>query len=370
MRPSASSAGARLLAAGAAALLIGLTPGPLTARASGTAPLTGDMMSPRFLAGANASESWNYIFRFPQSGYTVFSRFMIFNTGPGSHRASAVGILVAPDGRRALIKNGRSRRKWTYVPGNEGPEMRLAKHVFRLSPDSHDLHMENGRGTFSIRSVSLSRPFFPSPAKLPGGAELERIILAPRMEVTGTATFPGEETVDLGRGRGISYLERSPVADHDSMVSKLMFHSFGGKYEVSLLGFRGTGKNDYRDSSLLLLMEDGEVVFHDDSAAVEYSSFYRDDKSPNYLVPGEFRFRNTSGEARVEGEVKLSLTWRYDWLEGFGNSLVRLFMRRYSHPIQFEHEAAGSLRINVDGTARAVESAGVAVLHIINDPHW
>jgi len=360
----------RLLPSAAALLLIALFAGSCPAWSSGSADLTGAMMSPRFLDGDNASESWNYIFRFPESGYTLFSNFMISNTRAGKHRATAVGILVAPDGRRTLLKNGRARGKWTYLPGEEGLEMRLARHVFRMTPDSHHLHMENNSGTFTIDSVSISRPFFPPAVTLRGGDILERIFLAPRMEVTGTAAFPGEEPVDLGRGRGIAYLERSPVADHERMVSRLIFHTFRGETEVSILEFRGTRKDDYRSTALLLLMKDGEVVFHDSSATVEYSAFREDDKLPSYLIPGEFRFAGASGGKSVEGQVNLALTWRYDWLEALDNLIIKTYMGLYSHPIQCEHEAVGAMKVDIGGKPGAVETTGVAVIHILNPPNW
>lgn len=60
----------------------------------------------------DASQYWDLTSEL-ESGHRIFARFQITNQGPGDNNATAIGHVIAPNGKKTKFRNGRLESGWT-----------------------------------------------------------------------------------------------------------------------------------------------------------------------------------------------------------------------------------------------------------------
>ncbi len=352
------------------AILGACAPEPRVQAASPTSraqSLSAKELAPRFLKGGGAWESWDYIFGFP-AGYFLFARFQISNLGPGSHRGLAVGMIVSPDGRFTLIKNGRKKKQWSQEIDEEGVTIRIAKHTFRLSPAVHQLEMKNSRGRLFVQSRPVAKLFRPSNQPMAGEKKSETVVLAPRLQGQATIQHPKEKAIDLGTGYGTLIYNASEIAEHKLAVSQFQFHTFEGDVQFSFVESTAPTGSQPRRKALLYVWKGGRVVHRSTQFTRRYTGLRKEDKKPRYPIPSGFEISEKSGSVSLTGSTRLRLVQRYDWLDGLDSAIVRFIVKQFSHPVQYLFIGDYRFELDLGDGPELYEGKGVASIQILNRP--
>jgi hypothetical protein len=169
---------------------------------------------PAFLTQKNYNEAWEFFFNFGD-GTFVSLQMSFFNIGMGDHRSLVIAKLTSPDGLELVLKNGRARHEWSYVPGKF--DFRVAKHHFYRDGDDFKLLINHSRGEIEITATPDLEPWeIGYTVRKPGrkGTEDYQFIsvFAPRMTAAGRYRVSpegredadGEPWIDLPEGRGMA----------------------------------------------------------------------------------------------------------------------------------------------------------------------
>ncbi len=322
---------------------------------------------PRFGRAGRAWESWEYVFGFP-SGYTLLARMQVTSSGPGRHRALVVGMILAPDGRTALIKNGRPRDRWSFETTSDGVRLRVAHHEITAGLSGHRLLIQNSMGRFEVEAEPLSGPVRIGRVTLARDQSYELVLLAPRLRVRGRVQFPGEPEKDLGSGTGVALRAFSDVADFELADVWLSLHTFDRATQVSLLEFTTTKRLGRKRIGVLFATRGGEIVLRKAVYERELLGLAKDPLSPGYPVPARIRLSAADTDGLLTGQVRLELRRRDDIIEWIGSRLLGLFVRRIAHPIQYLFEADYRFDLERGGVAEECTGRGIACLSILNRP--
>jgi hypothetical protein len=323
--------------------------------------------APHLSEDGQAWEAWEYIFQF-STGHTLISRFQVTNAGPGSNRAVSVGVIIAPDGRTALIRNSRERKDWTYSTSPSGVELRLARHLLRMSPPRFHVHMEHSQGRFTIDAESLTPAFRPGRLMLSKDKSYTLTVLAPRLKARGVVQLPGGPEVDLGEGHGIAVHAYSDMADHKQALSQLRFHTFDQGTQMSLLEFTTPERYEYQRVALMLVTRGNEIVHHSCDYGRTFTSLELDPEKPNYPKPLGFRLTERSPAGSVSGDVTLRTIRRFDILSWLNSAVARFFVKQVSHPIQYLFRAPYDVQVELGGKSERLIGTGFSTLSILNKP--
>ncbi len=114
-----------------------LAGGPATADGSPARALPSPAASK--LGSSDASQYWDLTVEL-ENDYRVFARFHVTNQGPGNNNATAVGHVVAPDGKTTKFRNGRLESGWTLSKdrldldvGKSHFDMHLPRYSLRVN---------------------------------------------------------------------------------------------------------------------------------------------------------------------------------------------------------------------------------------------
>jgi hypothetical protein len=102
----------------------------------------------RLGTGSSAQEYWDIVARF-DSNYSLFTRFLITNEGPGERTAVASWYLVAPDGVMVPFRNGRRRSRWSL--SSDGARIEIGSSVFDQRGSVHSLEYESGKRGIRVK---------------------------------------------------------------------------------------------------------------------------------------------------------------------------------------------------------------------------
>ncbi|HLA76886.1 MAG TPA: hypothetical protein VJU18_04820 [Vicinamibacteria bacterium] len=330
-------------------------------------PLAPDQYRPRFDPGGQAWESWEYAFRFP-NGYTLLAQFQISNLGLGSHRGLVVGIILGPDGRSTLIKNGRARDSWTYEAPGQGCTLKIAKHVLSLEPPRHRLHVQNSQGEFTVEAESLTPSLRAGRIRLDASRFYDLTVLAPRLKARGSARFPGGPLLDLGEGVGVALRSYSNLADYQQAASVFRFHSFDPGVQLSLAEITTTAKHGSERLGFLWMVRGSRVVFRSYDVDRRFTLTRRDAAGPGYPVPQALTLGAGRPDPAVSGQAKLELRRRDDLLGWLDSALVRFVVRQFSHPVQYVFDAEYAFDVETGGVREKLTGRALALCSILNHP--
>jgi hypothetical protein len=323
--------------------------------------------APHFIDSAQAWESWDYAFRFPD-GTSIFAQFQVTSLGPGKHRGVVVGVLILPDGRSVLIKNGRPRDQWSSRTDENGIELSIARHRLEIRPPSHKLHLENGRGRITLETTSRVPAARPGRLKYDGDKFYDLTVLAPRLSARATIEIPGSAALQLENGDGVGLHAFSNVADYKQAASWLRFHTFDDPLQVSFLEFTAPKKQAFQRVRFLVLAQEGAVLRTSVDYERSYAGFQEDPEKPHYPIPSRFHLRDRSERTELSGSADLRLRRRDDLLSWLDSSLLRFLVRRFSHPVQYFFDADYELSVDLGNGPQALRGTGLANLVILNQP--
>ena len=322
--------------------------------------------APHFLEGPY-SETWSYLFSFP-NGYTLISRLMITNRGPGDGRGAGIGLIIDPAGRVARLVNSRPRERWSHVVMDDGLELSVANHRWVIRPPSHEVRMRSGRGSFEIEATALTDVYRPGRLHYSSSEFYDLTILAPRLAARGTVQFPGEAPVALRDGSGIAIQSYSNLDEQDQAISWLQFHTFDSDVQLSLWELTAPKEHDHQRVAISLLFEDGRLVSHHAGYRREFDTVQVDPESPHYPVPRSLRFSDEHSGRSIRGEVTLHQRHRLELVDLINSGFVRFFVRRLMEPVAYEFAGDYDLRVQLEGRDYRKRGTGVASLQIVDDP--
>ena len=331
-------------------------------------PLPVDTLAPRLLRDGQAWESWDYVFVF-DNGYRLMGQFQVTNQGPGTHRALAVGLILAPDGRVALMKNGRSRKKWSYSKNEVQVAMRVAKHSLVIEPPRHVIHMENSRGMFHVEARAVSPAVYAGRIRYPGGRYYDLLFMAPQMVAQATVRFPGEPPIDLGRGRGMATRAYSNKSDYKQALGWFRFATFRDDLNLLYWEMILTRDHGFRRIPLLLVTRKDGLVHVSTRVERTLLDLHKDPRKPHYHVPGRLTFRDLSESGAISGEIQLEPLHRYDVLDWIDSGIIRFFIKQATHPVQYIYRGDYTLQWRArNGELKIVRGEGFANLALLNKP--
>ena len=322
--------------------------------------------APHFLKGPYA-ETWSYLFRFP-NGYTLLSRLMITNRGPGDGRGAGIGLVIDPAGRVAQLVNSRPKERWTHVVMDDGVELNVANHRWVIRPPSHEIRMRSGRGRFDIHATALTDVYRPGRLQYSSDDFYDLTVLAPRLAARGTVQLPGEAPVELRDGYGIALHSYSNLDEQDQAVSWLQVHTFDSDVQISLWELTAPKEQGHQRVAISLLFEDDRLVMHNTGYDREFGDVQPDPESPHYPVPRRLTFSDESHDRVVRGEVTLHQRHRLELVDLINSGFVRFFVRRLMEPVAYEFTADYDLRVQREGSDYRGRGTGVASLQIVDDP--
>ncbi len=329
--------------------------------------MVAELYRPRFDPAGQAWETWEYVFRFP-SGHTLLAQFQVTNAGLGSLRGVVVGIIMAPDGRTTLIKNGRPRDRWTYEGQGSTAVFRIAKHVLTIAPPVHRLHVQNSQGLFTVEATATTSALRPGRVTFEDGKFHELVVLAPRLKARGTAQFPGGPVIDLGEGTGVALRSYSNTADYKQAGSQFRFHTFDKDPQFSFVELTATEKIGGQRLGYLWVTRGADILAQSFDADRRFTTTRADPKSPHYPVAEGFVLADRGAAHAVTGEARLSLVRRDDLLDWLDSSVARLVVRQFSHPVQYLFDADYHLTLDWGGQRETVAGRGFAASAVLSTP--
>ena len=177
--------------------------------ASGAPPI----FEPAFLTQKDYNEAWEFFFHFGDGAF-VSLQMSVFNIGKGDHRTLVIGKLTTPEGTELVLKNGRSRDRWSYEPGKF--DLRVENHHFYRDGDDFKLVIKNVNGEIEITGTPVMAPwdigYTARQKDRRGNEDFQYVsVFAPRMVATGRYRLSpegredaeGEPWIDLPAGTGM-----------------------------------------------------------------------------------------------------------------------------------------------------------------------
>lgn len=249
----------------------------------------------RITGGDSAQEYWDIIARF-DSSYSLFTRFLITNEGPGDRTAVATWYLVAPDGTTVPFRNGRRESRWSLSP--DGARIEIGSSVFDQRGDVHALEYDSNK-----RGIKVYLRFTPRGPldRTETGAQREYAmdLLDVGTPVVGTIWLEGmPEPMEVAGTISVTHtwMDRSEA---DLALRRIEFSSEdqGGAavYLSEILEPSGTRHR------WLVVERDGEAVYRTESFRVEADppeSLVGDE----YPVPGLLRIVGDGVDGKIDPE--------------------------------------------------------------------
>ena len=323
--------------------------------------------SPHFPKGDNAWETWNYLFSFP-NGYVLSSQFSVTNVGPGDRSALGLGLIMAPDGSVAALRNSRKKGEWSHNSMDGGVTIEVARHRLEITPPLHRISMKHHDGNMDLEAESTTKVFRPNAIDLDEDNKFQMTYLAPRLRVKGRAQFRGQPEVELNDGVGIAIYSYSDTAEHKGAGSRLRFDSFDKDLQFSLLEIRRPKDAGEGRIGLLLLMRGGNIIHHGYTFERHYTGYHRDPEKPHYPIPNGFGFSNIGMGRRVAGDVRFRQIYRLDVLSWVNSGVVRFFARQVSQPIEYKFLADYTIETDLGAGPEKLTGTGFASVSILNKP--
>lgn len=336
-----------------------------------------DSYSPHYLAGNNVSETWNYVFDFPD-GHAVSLQFMLTNIGPGDFTGVVIAYLMAPDGELAMIKNSRHSGLWTDRTDERGPWMEIAYHTLRVEHPSHRIVLDHpDRGKLDLRAETLTPMFRPGPIDFGHGDWYDVTFVAPRLRVTGSVQLPGRERVELPEGRGVALHSVANLSDDRLATSWLRIDTFDAPDQVSLFELMTSQRYGRRRLGFALRFAEDRLVGWSQQYGRRLVETRPDPAKGRYPLVDRLRFGAVRGR-RVDGsdegidfrgEATLRLLNRNELLEFLNSPVLRFVLRFLSDPILYQYRAEYELVFDFQGSSPStVRGRGIASLYFLDDP--
>lgn len=322
-------------------------------------------IAPRLMNDGEAWESWDYLFYF-DNGYRLMCQFQITNQGPGKHRGIAIGLIVAPDGRVALLKNGRSRKNWTFDISSNSVNLSIAKHRLSIQHPYHRIHMENSRGRMEIEAISTLKPIAPGRIHYRDDKFYHLLFMAPRMKIKATIQFPGEPEVNLGEGQGFAIYSYSNKNDFKQASAWLRFTTFNESLNLIYWEMVYTRERRYQYVPFLLISRDRDILYLSSQPNRTYFGFHKDKEKPHYVIPSGLNLEAHSENISVRGSVRFKPRHRFDLLNWIDSGVVRFLVKRSTHPVQYLYESDYTFDIVLEGKTMHLKGAGFARMAILN----
>jgi hypothetical protein len=167
------------------------------------------------LGASDASQYWDLTVDL-ENDYRVFARFQITNQGPGENNATAIGHVVAPNGKATKFRNGRLESGWTL--SKDRLDLDVGKSHFDMHLPRYSLRVN--KSDVRIRLAFAPNALLRAPSRVTGkrytvdllalGAAAKGTLRLgsksnPEMPVTGfaalTHTIAKKDETDLARRR-------------------------------------------------------------------------------------------------------------------------------------------------------------------------
>jgi hypothetical protein len=239
----------------------------------------------------NASEYWDIVARF-DSGYSLFTRFLITHEGPGKHTGVVTWYLVAPDGRMVPFRNGRRRERWTLSP--DGARIRIGSSILDQRGSVHALEYDSKK-----RGISIALRFSPdgpvawTDAAVPGGLSLDLLDLG--TPVVGSVWLQGMAEPMAVNGT-VSVTHRwMDESEADIALRRIEFASAGVGPLLYVSHLTTPDGQQYR---WLVIERDGEVLYQSNDFDVTLPGAGRQTRE-GYPIPGVIYLHN----AEIEGQI-------------------------------------------------------------------
>lgn len=309
-----------------------------------------------------ASESWDYVFSFP-NGYRLLAQFQVTNAGPRRRHGFVTAVVVLPDRTTRVFRNSRPRGEWQSELVPDQVRLSLGRHRFTLGRERHQVHVTHHEGRFEIEAETTTPAV--ELGRVPEAGASELTLLAPRLRCRGVLQLPGQAPVELADGWGVATLTRSSQPAHRQARSSVVLHAFDPALQWSLFALATPRERGQESAGWLLLSRDGgspEVL----RAERRWAGAVRDLEAPHYLTPRELTLHASGADARVT----LRPVARFDVLGWIKNPLTRFLAGRSSHPVQYLFDARYELRVGAGPAPLTGEALMMLAVFDQPQPEW
>lgn len=327
--------------------------------------LASEQIRPHYEGGDNVSESWSYVFAFPQ-GYVVNLQFMVTNIGPGEATGVLIAYLIAPDGEVAILKNTRRRGQWRDLSDEQHVELEVAYHRLTITGRRHEIAIDHpDRGKLFLSATALTPAFRPGPLDL-GSGFYRVIVMAPRLRVQGRIRLPGHEEVTLQEGRGIALHTSATIGDDRLATGWLRVDTFGASLQASLFELMTSERVGQRRIGFLLLFDGDRLVGSTYRYGRRLLGRREDPHKRTYPLYGGIRF-GSEVDFDLRAEAKLQLLNRNALLDFLNSKALRFLLRLISDPVLYQYRAEVTLRRGEQDPA-PVRGVGLVSLYLLHRP--
>ncbi|WP_417319428.1 hypothetical protein [Emcibacter sp.] len=308
--------------------------------------LTEDAQAPALKDDKHYKEYWEQYFVF-EDGSLLTTQFTILNLPFMTHRALMLATFTRPDGKRYIIKNGRSRDDWDYAPDHLNIQLNDdIQHYIRRTADGYQLKLHNTTGELEL---DLKSPLPPLEAlngnnKYRKKGKIDAVTYAPLFTATGRFR-PGPESTgteqdgpweDLGTATGFGmrvYLEESLEEMMDSWLRIFSLEN-GDKSELILSSIE---LPDNKQDNKLFLRQGGKVIggFHDIKVVIK--EWAEDPELGEY--PTKLRLVALNGTSSLQGDIDLTRKLEHFRLNDHMSSIERMLARVYPSVTSYRYVA-------------------------------
>ena len=264
------------------------------------------------------------------------------------------------------MKNGRSRKKWSFETDGTGMDFRLAKHRLSIHPPIHTIHMENSRGRFDVNATASLDPIHPGRITFRNKKFYDLLFMAPRMKVHAVIQFPGEPPQDIGEGWGLAIHAYSNKNDYKQALAWLRFATFNEGFNIIYWEMILTREHRYRYVPFLILSQNNHILYLSSHLKRDYIEIQKDKYKPHYRIPTGFRIVEENDEIKIRGEVRFRPLHQFDLLDWIDSGIVRFFVRRVTHPVQYLYESPYVFHITLGDKTTTLTGSGFANMAILN----
>ncbi|WP_321398020.1 hypothetical protein [Emcibacter sp.] len=311
--------------------------------------LTEDKQAPALADDKNYKEYWEQYFVF-EDGSLLTTQFTILNLPFMTHRALMLATFTRPDGKKYIIKNGRSRDDWEFTPDHLDIQLNDdIQHYIRKTTDGYQLKLHNSTGEIEL---DLKSPLPPLEAlnsnnKYRKKGELDVVTYAPKFVATGRFR-PGHDACqcqdapweNMGTATGFGMRVFLDESIDEMMENWLRVFSLENGSEAELMLSSINLPNRKQDNKLFL-REGNKVIggFHDVKVVIQETA--EDPELGEY--PTKVRLVALNGTSNLQGTIDFTRKLEHFRLTDHMSSLERMLAQAFPSVTSYRYVAEYNL---------------------------
>jgi len=296
------------------------------------------------------SEGWDQVFYF-EDGSLLVAQITILNVGFGSHHAGVFAMLVTPDGKKTIIKQSRSNRKWEF--SENLLDLQIAENRLSGKFPAFQVLIRQSKGEVEVDFTATAEPWRLGKTLKLGEAYQYVSFYAPALEAEGRyriradkeTEYPEWQSVAGGRGFAVRYV--NSIGLHNLIRSSTRIVDLENA-NISPILYTSVDKEG-RQQGYLTLYENGRLIHEAGGFELLVKNRVETADDDKRNIPESYRIhveeKGISLTGTIETEKFLARVDPVDSLKPF----VRTIVKFLNTPIQYRYLANYDLDYQKDG---------------------